>query len=154
MLVEQLTISTQRSVAQDGGKALRCRLEAVLQDDAERDAGSAAGRHQLFRARRRHVQGLLEKHVLAGAGECARDLQVGVGRGEDGRHADAAVRQDVAEVVRGGKGEAGRERRPARRRRAHGAGDLRPILQIEQALGVRRHGHAEADEGNAVSRHP
>ena len=82
------------------------------------------------------------------------DLEMRVGRCQNGGSGDAAVIHDAFEAIGDGKGEAARQR-PARRAALGviAVGHLHTIPEVEQALGVRRHGHAEADDGDAMTAH-
>src|SRR6185312_7205536 len=95
------------------------------------------------------LQGLLEQDVLAGGRRPRDQLAVGVGRRQDHHRLHARIGEERVEVGGQREREAGAEGRAAGFGRAPGAGDLDLVGEVEEALRVRRHRHAEADEADA-----
>ncbi len=126
-----------------------CRAEAVLQDDAERHAGGAAAVDEFDCARGADVERLFHQHVLARRGALQRDVAMGVGRREDGDRIDRVVRENGVEAVAQRKGKPLAEGFPTLGARAEGVCDLDLVGKVHETLGVRRHGHAEANDGDA-----
>ena len=151
--VEQPTSVAERALTQQGGEFLRRGTKPVLQHDAERDARGSARIDQVDRARGRDLQRLFEQNVLAGCRRAPDEVEVRIRRREDGDAVDAAVRQDAVEVIAQRKREPLPERRAPRLARAVGRRDLDAVGEVEQAFGMRRHRHAEADQRQAMSRH-
>jgi hypothetical protein len=120
---------------------------------------SAAGRkrNQLLSARGGDLERLLEQDVLARLCAALDQLEVRVRRREDQHRVDRAIVEDDFEPVgerefsemREALGELG----AALGTRAVGIRDCHARLEIDQALGVRRDGHAEADYCNVDGAH-
>jgi hypothetical protein len=91
--------------------------------------------------------------MLAGLGGLPDEIEMGVRRREDQDRVDAPVRQQHVEIAREREGKAIGEGASAPFARAKGVGDLNAIPQVEQALRMRRHCHAEADDAEPVARH-
>ena len=125
----------------------------MLEHHAKLHAGPLGRLDQAQRALARALERLLQEDVLARGGEALHQLQVCVGRRQDHHHVDRRVIQGAVEIAGEREVKALGERTPPRLAAAEGVGDLDPILQIEQAFGVRADGHAEADHGDAVPGH-
>ena len=125
----------------------------MLQHHAERDAGLARGFDKLDGALGRNLERLFQKDVLARRRALAHQIEMRVRRRENLDAIDRLVGEDRVEAA----GERKREilgecfaPRLARRERMH---DLDAVLQVDEALGMRRHRHAEPDDGDAVLGH-
>ena len=128
MLVEQLTISPSAPACRMAASRSAAGLKRCCRTTPSVTPASAQAATSARRAGR-NIERLLEQDVLAGLGELSCDLEMRVGRGEDGDRCDAAVFEDAAEAARGGEREAGRERLSPPRAWAHGMGDLDPVLR-------------------------
>ena len=113
----------------------------------------AAGLDQLDRAFARDLERLFQQDVLAGRRAFLDQIEMRVRRGEDLDAIDALVGEDRVETAGERKRKLLAERLAPRLARAERGGDLHAVLQVDQALGVRRHRHAEADDRDPVLGH-
>jgi hypothetical protein len=133
----------------EGRKALGRRFVAMLQHHPELDPLPATDVDHLLGARSGDLERLLEQHVFAGFGASAREIEVRGGRGQHGDRIDRPVLENRLQALALREWELLGELRAACRTRTERVGDLDPVSEIQCAVGVRHHCHAEAYYCNA-----
>src|ERR1700738_2798937 len=91
--------------------------------------------------------------MLAGCRALAHQIEMRVRRGQDFDAVDALVGEDGVETAPERKGEFLAERFSPRLARTECGHDFDAVLQVDEALGMRRHRHAEADDGDTMFGH-
>ena len=138
--VEQLTIrpsSPARSISRSFMPAGRKRCCSMTPSVTPASVGSL---DQVRRASGRNLQRLFQQNVLAGRRAFLDQIEMRVRRREDLRRSRRFCRRGSRRgSSASGKGNLLGERLAPRRARAEGSGDLDAVLQVDQALGMRRH---------------
>ncbi len=141
------------AVCQNLGEPYGGGPEPVLQHDAELDAGLATGGDRRLGPLRRDLHRLFEQHMLARCGAALGQLRMRVGRRDDQHRVHGPVVKDRFQPVRQRKRKAICKSAAARLAGREGVRDFDLIGEIDQALGMWGHAHAEAEDGDAGSGH-
>jgi hypothetical protein len=129
------------------------RPEPVLQHDAEFYSGALGRFHQFGGTLETDFQRLFQKHMLAGLGRTAHQVEMGVGRRQDHHGIDGPVGEDGVEIVADGQAVGVGEGLAPGLGRTVAGGDLDTVGEVGQAFRMGGDGHAETDDGNAGFRH-
>ena len=79
--------------------SLHVRLEPILEDDAERHARVGSRPNERIRARRRHIDRLLDEHVQAADGRRRAVIRVQAGGRANHHHVEGALREHLLEGI-------------------------------------------------------
>ena len=128
--------------------------EAMLQHHAERDAGLARRSRPARRARSVETSsGFSSRMCLPAAAHLRTRSRCVFGGVRISTQSTRLVGEDCVEAAGERKRKFLAERLAPRFARAERVHDLDAVLQVDQALGMRRHRHAEPDDGDAVLGH-
>ena len=142
--------SAHRAALDERPQFARGGAEAMLQHDRENELRPAHRRDGPLGPLDRDLDGLLQKHVLAGRRAALDEVEVGGRRGQHDHRVDALVAKHLVEI--GGQRQVRidlAEFRAPRRARRMARGDLDDVAELAQALQVRLVRHAEPDDGHA-----
>ena len=139
--------ASKGTFGQKSAQGFRALTEAVLEDDTGGDTGALGRSNDRLGPSQASLERLLHQDVLARSGDPLDQLEPRIGRGQQHDRVDVRRVQHRLEAVGDGQAEARVEGSAAVGRRAPGE-HIDAVGELDQALGVRCHRHAEPDEAD------